>query len=262
MPDLQKYLDLATAAAKEAGEYIRSKWEGSFKIEHKGAINLVTEVDKQSEKMIVDEIYKHYPDHDILAEEGTGQKTDSKFRWIIDPLDGTTNFAHGYPVFVVSIGLAYKGDVIVGVVYDPTREEMFTATKGGGAFLNRKKIFVSKQKKLSESLLCTGFAYDVREAKNNNIAEFSKMLKSVQAVRRDGAAALDLCYVACGRFDGFWERGLLPWDMAGGVLLILEAGGQVTTYDGDAYSMTNGKILATNGLIHQEMSQILTQTRV
>lgn len=262
MPDLQKYLGLATSVAKEAGDYIRSKWEGSFKIEHKGAINLVTEVDKQSEKIIVDEIYKHYPGHDILAEEGSGQKTNSKFRWIIDPLDGTTNFAHGYPVFVVSIGLAYKEDVIVGVVYDPTREEMFTATKGGGAFLNRKKIFVSKQKKLSESLLCTGFAYDVREVKNNNIEEFSKMLKSVQAVRRDGAAALDLCYVACGRFDGFWERGLLPWDMAGGVLLILEAGGQVTAYDGSVFSMTNGKILATNGLIHQEMSQILTQTRV
>jgi len=259
MKDFKKYLSLATSAAKEAGDYIRSKWEGSFQIEHKGVINLVTEVDKQSEKMIVEEICKNYPDHDILAEEGTDRRKNSKFRWVIDPLDGTTNFAHGYPAFVVSIGLEYEGKPIVGVVYDPTREEMFTATKGGGAFLSGKKIFVSKQKKLSDSLLCTGFGYDVREVLDNNLGEFSKMLKSAQAIRRDGAAALDLCYVACGRFDGFWERGLLPWDMAAGILLILEAGGQVTAYDGSPFSMADGKILASNALIHKEISQILTQ---
>lgn len=256
----QKFLDVATAAAREAGGFIKSKWGTDLTIEMKGEINLVTEVDRTAEKMITDRIHGAFPLHDIMGEEGLAARKDSEFKWIIDPLDGTTNFTHAYPLFVVSIALEQKGEVVVGVVYDPLREEMFTATKNGGAFLNGKKIQVSRTAKLAQALLGTGFAYNLRETKENNLREFGNMLMQAQGVRRDGVAAVDLCYVACGRYDGFWELNLFPWDVAAGVIMIREAGGRVSNYEGQEFSVYEKKILATNALFHEEIRAVLNQS--
>ncbi len=222
-------------------------------IEYKGEVDLVTEADRASEKLIVERLHARWPQHGIVAEEGTRSETGAEYRWYVDPLDGTTNFAHGYPVFCVSIALARSdGELQVGVLYDPTRDEMFAAERGRGAKLNGHPIHVSKTQTLAESVLGTGFPSHKRH-KNPNIFFYHQLTLRSHGVRRAGSAALDLANVACGRYDGFWEFNLNPWDTAAGVLLVLEAGGQVTRFDGSPFRLDSREVLASNGLIHQEL---------
>lgn len=255
----KEFMDVAARVAREAGAYQRKKSSETFNIEFKGPINLVTEVDKFCEKLIVDEISKHFPDHDIMAEEGSGERKNSAYKWIIDPLDGTTNFAHGYPLFAVSIALEHQGKILAGVVYDPMRDEMFSAFAGEGAKLNDKTIHVSKIDKLERALMATGFAYNLRQTKDNNFDHFQNVIMRAQGVRRDGVAAIDLCYVACGRYDGFWELNLFPWDMAAGQIILTEAGGVVTRFDGSPFTVYEKDMLATNKFIHDEMKDVLVE---
>jgi myo-inositol-1(or 4)-monophosphatase len=250
---LQKF---AVNLAHKAGEILREKFDQQHEIQYKGDINLVTEADKMSENLIIGAIRKEYPDHGILTEESPAIKSEASMRWIIDPLDGTTNYAHGYPVFCVSIALEKEGSVILGVIYDPTRDDTFIAVRGEGAYLNNKKLTVSPESKLTRSLLATGFPYDIRESKENNINYFNAMAIQAQAIRRAGAAALDIAYVAAGRFDGFWELKLMPWDMAAGCLIVEEAGGKITDIFGKRWNLTSSNILVSNGLIHEQMSNI------
>jgi len=252
-------LSFATQIARDAGNLLVQKL-GSAKITSKGDINLVTEADIAAENLIIERIRSHYPQHGILAEESgeamlVGGK-QSEWKWIIDPLDGTTNYAHGYPCFCVSIALEYKGVLEVGVVYDPMRDEMFAAERGQGATLNDRQIRVSAVDELNQAMVCTGFPYNVRE-RPDFAREFAKFTMEAQAVRRDGSAALDLAYVACGRFDGFWEDGLNPWDVAAGALLIFEARGKVTTFKDEPLDIYNEQVLASNGLIHEVMMRVL-----
>jgi len=242
---------------KEVGEYQASKWNTSLNIEYKGEINLVTEVDKKSEEMIISAIQAKYPDHDILAEEGGGQRKDSPYKWIIDPLDGTSNFAHGYPLFAISIALEHKGEILAGMVYEPLRKELFKGYRGEGAFLNDKKISVSSCEKLDRGFVATGFAYNIRETQDNNLVHFKNIILKAHAVRRDGVAAIDICYVACGRYDAFWELNLFPWDTAAAILMLEEAGGQVSCFNGKDYMVYEKEILATNTKLHGEMVEIL-----
>lgn len=251
-------LNFAIETAREAGNILLEKFGRKINVSKKGEIDLVTDADLASEKFIIDRIKTYYPRHSILAEE-SGEAVlikDSKWKWIIDPLDGTTNYAHGYPCFCVTLALENDGEIVIGVSYDPTRDEMFSAEKGQGASLNNKPIAVSETSKLSESLLVTGFPYDVAN-RSNFAGNFTNMLLKSRAVRRDGSAAIDLAYVACGRFDGFWEEGLNPWDMAAGVLLVEEAGGKVSCYDGSKFSIYKPPICTSNGLIHGEMLGVL-----
>jgi myo-inositol-1(or 4)-monophosphatase len=252
-------LDLAIEAALEAGNFLKMNVGNVKQIEYKGghATNLVTEIDKKSEEIIISKIKKKYPNHDFLGEESGYAKVTSEFRWIIDPLDGTTNFAHGLPIFSVTIGLEYKGEIILGVVYHPILDELFTAEKGKGAYLNKKRIKVSQTKKLIESLVVTGFPYTINQKPEPEITHFRNFIVESQAVRRLGSAALDLAYVACGRFDGFWEGTLNAWDMSAGVLLVTEAGGKWTDYQGKPSSVYNKQVLTSNGLIHNEMMEVL-----
>jgi myo-inositol-1(or 4)-monophosphatase len=248
---------VAIQAARKAGLILKSRLGKKRKIGFKGAINLVTEMDILAEKIIISEIQKHFPEHNILAEEEPTREKDSTLRWIIDPLDGTTNYAHGFPVFCVSIALAKNEYPILGVVFDPTRDELFLAEKGKGASLNGRKIKVSAQTDLSRSLLATGFPYDLRESSINNFDHFQNFALRAQAVRRAGSAALDLCYVAAGRFDGFWEMKLAPWDVAAGSLIVAEAGGIVSNFQGKPPGLNGSHILATNGKIHKAMLRIV-----
>src|SRR3989304_5432193 len=211
---MESFEQVAVLAAKKAGLLLRRRLGWKRQVKYKGVVNLVTEMDLLAEKVIVSEIRKRYPDHNLLAEEKTDLRGDSPYRWVIDPLDGTTNYAHGYPIFSVSIALEKAGEVILGVVYDPTRDELFVGKKGKGARLNGRKIHVSSAPKLSACLLATGFPYDIRETMADNFDHFRNFALRVHAVRRAGSAALDLCYVAAGRFDGFWEMKLGPWDLA------------------------------------------------
>lgn len=222
------------------------------KIEYKGDVDLVTEADRRSEKLIVERIKSRWPGHDIVGEEGTRTTLNSDYRWYVDPLDGTTNFAHGFPVFCVSMALEHKGRLVAGVLYDPTRDELFTAEKGKGAWLNQERIRVSSTAELAESLLGTGFPSHKRH-KNPNIYFYHQITLRTHGVRRAGSAALDLASVACGRFDGFWEFNLNPWDTAAGVLLVEEAGGVVTNFSGGAFQIDSREVLASNGLIHGEL---------
>ncbi len=252
-------LDFAIQTAREAGRILAKRFGRKIEISNKSEIDLVTESDLASERIIIDRIKTHYPRHSILAEEsGTTNPGDqqSDWRWIIDPLDGTTNYAHGYPCFCVSIALEHKGRMEVGVVYDPMRDEMFSAERGRGASLNGRRISVSRTMNLSTALLCTGFPYDVRE-RNEFARHFASFIMHAQGVRRDGAAALDLAYVAAGRFDGFWEEGLKPWDVAAGILLIEEAGGRVSDYQGAPFNIHTPPIVTSNGLIHEDMMRVL-----
>jgi len=246
------YLDVAIEIALEAGKILREEFELPPDIAYKGDVDLVTQADKRSERAIVARISKYFPDHTISAEEGTGHQRGSEFRWHVDPLDGTTNFAHKYPCFSVSIGLAQNDSVLVGVVYNPIYNELFAAARGEGATLNGKMISVSQVSTLSTSLLCTGFPVHKRLASPNIHYYYDFTLRS-HGVRRDGSAALDLASVACGRFDGFWEFGLNPWDTAAGSLLVSEAGGVVSDFRGDPYVVGGPVVLATNGRIHEEM---------
>ena len=250
-------LDFAVSVARDAGRLLRDRLGSRIDITHKGAINIVTDVDLASERLIRDRIATHYPRHEVLAEEGGLVETRSEYRWIVDPLDGTTNYAHGLPVFCVSIALEHLGQTILGVVYDPMRDEMFTAERGGGAALNGRPIRVSTTADLLQSLLSTGFPYDIKTSNLTNLDHWANFAMNAQALRRIGAAALDLSYVAAGRFDGFWELSLSPWDMAAGALIVSEAGGRVTDFQGSAFSNYKPEVIASNGLIHQRMVEVL-----
>lgn len=254
-------LNFATRVAREAGALLRDRLGTRIDISHKGSINLVTDVDLASEKLIREAISTYYPRHEILAEEGGLTESSSEYRWIVDPLDGTTNYAHGYPVFCVSIALEHQGEAVVGVVFDPMREELFTAERGGGAALNNRPIRVSKIEDLTQGILSTGFPYDIKTSKLTNLEHWANFAMNAQALRRDGAAALDLCYVACGRYDGFWELNLSPWDTAAGALIVAEAGGRVTDFGGGHFSNYKPEVVASNGLIHDRMIDVLKMGR-
>jgi myo-inositol-1(or 4)-monophosphatase len=246
LPDLEQ-------VAREAGALLMTYFDRHIKIEYKGDVDLVTAADRASEKLIVERLKAKWPQHGIVGEEGTRTDTGAEYRWFVDPLDGTTNFAHGYPVFCVSIALAGPNDRLeVGVLYDPTRNEMFAAERGSGARLNGKLIYVSKTARLAESILGTGFPSHKRH-KNPNIHFYQQITLRSHGVRRAGSAALDLANVAAGRYDGFWEFNLNPWDTAAGVLIVQEAGGKVTRFDGGSFQLDSREVLATNGLIHDEV---------
>lgn len=255
-------LNFAIQTARDAGSILTDKLGRVMQVRSKGDINLVTEADLAAERLIIERIKSYYPRHAILAEESGATESviaiagSSEWKWIVDPLDGTTNFAHGYPCFCVSIALERNGRIEVGVVYDPTRDEMFAAERGSGASLNGRRIQVSLVDELNSAMLCTGFPYDVRERPHFAL-DFTNFTMEAQAVRRDGSAALDLAYVACGRFDGFWEDGLNPWDVAAGVILIEEAGGRVTDFVGGELDIYTPKVLVSNGRIHDQMMRVL-----
>ena len=252
-------LDFAIQTARDAGRILAERFGRKIEISNKSEIDLVTESDLASERLIIDRIKTYYPRHSILAEESGASNPDDNqnaWRWIIDPLDGTTNYAHGYPCFCVSIALENQGRLEIGVVYDPIRDEMFAAERGQGASLNGRRINVSRTISLGSSLLCTGFPYDVRQ-RNEFAKHFASFIMHAQGVRRDGAAALDLAYVAAGRFDGFWEEGLKPWDVAAGALIIEEAGGRITNYLGGPLDIHRPPVVASNGLIHDQMRKVL-----
>ncbi len=253
----EKLKRVALKAVKAGGAILMQHFGKVKSIDYKGVINLVTEADRQSEQRIISIIKDNYSDHRILAEETGDSGEASSFKWIIDPLDGTTNYAHTYPCFCVSLAIEHEREVIYGTVYDPSREELFTAEKGEGSYLNGKMIKVSSANELNRSLLCTGFPYEVRDDIDSNILNFRNFLMKSQAVRRDGSAALDLCYVAAGRFDGFWEQKLFPWDVAAGSLLITEAGGKLSNFKGEKFSIYAAEIVASNGIIHNHMINTL-----
>jgi len=258
---MNPFTEFAVSAARKAGELLKSRLNTPHSIDYKGVVNLVTEADRMSEALILDLIQRQFPDHSVLTEESPERERDSSYRWIIDPLDGTTNYAHGYPVFCVSIALEQDGNMIVGVVYHPMMDEMFVSEKGKGSWLNGQRIWVSDTSDLSRSLIATGFPYDVRESENNNLNYFNSMIMKAQAIRRAGAAALDMAYLAAGRFDGFWELKLMPWDTAAASLLVQEAGGSVTDLRGRNFSLTAPHVLASNGKIHQQMLSALSEAQ-
>ncbi|HAX43796.1 MAG: inositol monophosphatase [Bryobacteraceae bacterium] len=244
------YLETATDIAREAGSLLAHFYERRIGFELKGDFDLVTEADRQSEALVVERLKSHFPSHAVLGEEGGLREAGTEYRWYVDPLDGTTNFAHGFPMFNVTLGLERKGEMICGVVFDPVRQEMFAAERGGGAFLNGRRIQVSKAGRIEEALLATGFPSRKRH-ENINVHFFHQAAMQTHGVRRAGAAALDLAYVSCGRLDGFWEFGLNPWDMAAGLLLVEEAGGRVSDMTGGAASLTGEHVAASNGAIHE-----------
>ncbi len=252
--------DFIQGLAREAGRLLAEKLTRHNPVYYKGTIDLVTEADRMSEELIVREIARRYPDHGILSEESAAKNERATTRWIIDPLDGTTNYAHGFPFFCVSIALEQEGVVVLGVVYDPLRGEMFFGERGKGAFLNGKKIQVSSETDLSRSLLATGFPYDIRVSPDNNVNFFSAMIMKAQAIRRPGAAALDLSYLAAGRLDGFWELKLKPWDTAAGCLMVREAGGTISDLSGGQWALNSPALLASNGSIHEQMIKVLKET--
>jgi myo-inositol-1(or 4)-monophosphatase len=256
--DMTAIRDFAIETARAAGALLKENVGKLNRIEFKGAVDIVTEVDRKSEELIMAAIRKSFPGHGILTEESPEVKQDSPCKWIIDPLDGTTNYSHGFPFFCVSIGFEVEGEVRFGAVYDPMLDELYTAEKGKGAFLNGKKIKVSAIDELGRGLLATGFPYDLRASKDNNLDFFSQFSLKAQAIRRAGSAALDLCYIASGRFDGYWEMKLRPWDVAAGTLIVAEAGGQVTDFSGGRFSIYGKECLASNGLLHGEMTRILS----
>lgn len=243
--------------AREGGAILRKSYGMRQTIHFKGEINLVTDVDRESEKHILGRIRERFPDHGLLSEESPEHRSPSPYRWIVDPLDGTTNYAHGYPCFCVSVAVEHEGAVVAGAVYDPLLDESFTAANGEGAFRNGERIAVSKIAGLRKSLLATGFAYDVNTSTDDNFDYFRAFVLTGQAIRRDGSAALDLCYLACGRFDGFWELKLKPWDTAAGLLILHEAGGISTRLDGGPYDIHQPDLLASNGLLHAQMVEVL-----
>lgn len=258
MAELKEVLYEAT---REAGKIIKSYFEGVFTVESKDRINdLVTEVDKLSEKRIIEVIKEHFPSHSIISEEVGELKKDSPYQWIIDPIDGTVNFAHSIPICCVSIAIKYYDDLLLGAVYNPIMNEFFFAEKGKGATLNDKPISVSKKTDFQKACLVTGFPYRWAYDAQHPIKVFEKFVLEGLPVRRLGSAAIDLCWVACGRFDGFWEYNLSSWDLAAGYLIVQEAGGRITNFDGKAYSVFDKETLATNGLIHEAMLTLIRQT--
>ena len=254
-----RYLQVAIAAAKEAGRIQMEHFGHSHPVEYKGDFNPVTEVDRLCEQAIVKMILDVFPEHDILTEETPFEGKGSSWRWIIDPIDGTTNYFHGFPCFCVSIGLEVEGEINLGVVYLPTLHELFHAERGKGAFLNSERIIVSRIDRLDRSLLCTGFPYDVHEHVDFYLRYFRQFMVKSFGIRRPGSAAIDLSYLAAGRFDGFWEFKLHAWDVAAASLLITEAGGKVTDFQGRPFNIYSEEILASNGLIHQQMLQAIRE---
>jgi myo-inositol-1(or 4)-monophosphatase len=254
------FLDVAVRAARAGGRVLRRYYAGHFRVEYKGELDLLTEADQEAERAVLRIIRRAFPDHRFLAEESggpSGRDDETPYKWIIDPLDGTTNFAHTFPMFCVSIALEVHGEIRLGVVYDPVRRELFTAEKGSGARLNGRPISVSRTGALDRALLVTGFAYNVRRVSDNNLNHFSNFILRAQGVRRSGTAALDLCYVASGRFDGFWELNLSPWDTAAGTIIAKEAGAVITDFAGKPFDIYQKQILASNGKIHNEMKEVL-----
>jgi myo-inositol-1(or 4)-monophosphatase len=262
MEDLREIARIGEAAVREAGQYLRANLGRVVEATYKGAVDLVTPFDLGAQEILVGRLSAAFPAHGFLAEEGLERPGSSDCRWIIDPLDGTTNFARAFPVFCVSAALECSGRLALGFVYDPMRDEMFRAEAGKGAFLNGAAIRVSGVSDLGRSLLATGFPYDVRLSPENNLDHWSRFIVRAQAVRRCGSAALDLSYVACGRFDGFWELKLKPWDMAAGALLVTEAGGRVTDFAGRAFALGSPGVAATNGFIHPAVVEVLNMPRI
>lgn len=256
---MKEYYIFAIEIAKKAGEILLDLYPKTHEIRYKGNINLVTEADVKSENLLKRAIKEKYPAHTILAEESGLEDRDKTFKWIIDPLDGTTNFAHGFPWFCVSVALESNGEICLGVIHNPILKETFSVLKENGAFLNGTPIRVSKTKQIGKALLATGFPYNIHEEPEPVVRRFNKILKVARGIRRAGSAALDLCYVACGRFDGFWEERLYPWDTAAGLLLVKEAGGVVTDFKENPYSIYGKEILATNGLLHKTMLEMLSE---
>ena len=252
---MKNFFNFANQLVNRASSYILNNYEKKKIYYKKGHFNLVTNIDKEVEELIVREIKKHFEDHSIIAEESGLHNENKKYKWFIDPIDGTTNFAHGFPMFCISIALAYEDEIIVGVVKNPVTGEHFSAMKNEGATLNKRPIHVSKIKKLSESLLVTGFPHDAKKFKVKNFNRFKKLTLNSHGVRRIGSAAIDLCYVASGRLEAFWEERLSPWDTAAGVLILEEAGGKITNFKNKKYDIYQKEILATNGLVHKELLQ-------
>jgi myo-inositol-1(or 4)-monophosphatase len=256
---MKKFLDVAVEAAREAGAMLRVEFARPKEISYKGEVDIVTESDRRAEALIAGRLRREFPDHAIVAEEGSvGAAAGAKYTWHVDPLDGTTNFAHGYPCFATSIGLLEDGKPIVAAIMNPIADELFTAARGEGAYLNGKRISVSPIEKLGESLVCTGFPPKHRRNSANMSYYWEFTLRS-HGVRRDGSAALDLCAVACGRFEAFWEFGLNSWDTAAGMLLVTEAGGMVTDLSGQRYQPGDREMLASNGRIHDEMQRVTAE---
>jgi myo-inositol-1(or 4)-monophosphatase len=254
--------EAAQEFAREAGALVRSGWGRTHAPERKGRIDLVTDFDRRSERLLLARIAERFPGHAVLAEESgshASRAAPAGVRWLIDPLDGTTNFAHNYPFFAVSVGVEVDGALVAGAVFDPVREEMFAAARGAGATLDGAPIGVSAIERLEDALLVTGFPYDVREHPERVMPAFQAFLTRAQGVRRDGSAALNLCYVAVGRFDGFWEYALSPWDTAAGVVIVREAGGRVSDYRDAEFRPGASSILATNGRIHAPMMKVLAE---
>jgi myo-inositol-1(or 4)-monophosphatase len=254
-----EYLDLAVELARAAGDVLKHYMRSEKHVELKGRANLVTAADKEAEALIISRIRKRYPHHSILAEESgeVGPHEKGAGKWIIDPLDGTTNFAHQYPFFSVSIGYEEAGQVLCGAVYDPWRDEMFSGARGAGSFMNGERLRVSDAELLRSALIMTGFPYGFRDKIRTVMAQFEAFLVESQAVRRGGSAALDMCYTALGRVDGFWEMDLLPWDTAAGLVIVEEAGGRVTDFSGQPFSIYGRQLLVSNGRIHSEMVEVL-----
>lgn len=263
MPHDPLFLATAIEAVVRAGDLQMSHFGRAIEVSKKGRIDLVTEVDVAVERAFRAMVAERFPDHDVLAEEfgATGGRAPARHCWIFDPLDGTTNYAHGLPIFCASLGLEIDGRLEVGAVYDPWRRELFTAERGGGAFLNGQPLRVSKAATLLDALLVTGFPYNVHETAAPVVELFGEFIARAQAVRRLGSAALDLCYVAAGRMDGFWEERLKPWDVAAGALMVQEAGGQITTIDGSAFDVRQPSLIASNGRIHGEMLRTVEHYR-
>jgi myo-inositol-1(or 4)-monophosphatase len=261
MSDTERFVQVAAEVAREAGKLLMEKFGTELKIARKGEVNLVTEADLAAEALIVSRILAAFPGHTILAEENHSARKAGSYIWVIDPLDGTTNYAHGFPVFAVSIGLEIGGVLACGAVYNPVLDQMFTARRGSGAWCNGKPIGVSTTESLGESLLSTGFPYEIRTSPDNNLDNFREFALRAQGVRRGGSAALDFCSVAAGSFDGFWEISLHPWDCAAGYLLVREAGGRVTNFRGEEGSIYEPEMVASNGRIHEEMLSTLSKIR-
>jgi myo-inositol-1(or 4)-monophosphatase len=254
-----QYLAVATEAVLQAGAIQKARYGQDIRIDYKGEIDLVTEVDRTCEVAILDLLRSRFPDHDVVTEETVLARKGSRYLWFTDPLDGTTNFAHGYPFFCSSVALTVDGRAVAGAVYDPLRDELFTAERGAGAHLNGRRLHVSRSSNLLRSLLITGFPYDLRDNLTRKLRLFNRFMGEARAIRRDGAAALDLCYVAAGRADGFWEERLQPWDMMAGVVLIEEAGGRVSRFDGSPLGLEADQVLATNGILHDQMLEVLAK---
>lgn len=256
--DSAPFLETAWHAAQAAGKIIRAHWQKPKIIDHKGAVDLVTDTDRQCERTIVKILAKRFPDHSILAEESTHlERRRSSYRWIVDPLDGTTNFAHGYPHFCVSIALECRGEIILGLVYDPLRRECFRAMRGQGATINDQPIRCSAVDDIDNALLATGLPYDRRDHVDYYLSFFKALLPRCQSIRCNGSAALDLCYVACGRIDGYWELNLKLWDAAAGSLIVSEAGGKLSDFRGQPFDIVGRETLATNARIHEQMTSII-----